>query len=207
MRPAASTCLRSLRLWMRSRIGCRWCRALGGGPVRLQGEYFSAKSLDALPKSIQQPRPPLILGGRGGRGACAWLPLGGGVQHGDVDRDGDRRPAARTRSGLRSGGPRPGEPAALDDRPARWRRPQGPVRPRARLLRWKDQGGVGDTVPATLSEKTITETVAATLELEQAGLNRIIGQHLLRGDLGDVALRAKRSSPCWPARFQASRWT
>src|ERR1700712_2243218 len=36
------------------------------GPFTFAGEHFSAKHLDALPKPVQQPRPPLILGGKGG---------------------------------------------------------------------------------------------------------------------------------------------
>ena len=36
------------------------------GPFSFEGVYYSAKDLDALPKPVQQPRPPLILGGKGG---------------------------------------------------------------------------------------------------------------------------------------------
>jgi len=36
------------------------------GPFSFEGEHFRAHELNALPKPIQQPRPPLILGGRGG---------------------------------------------------------------------------------------------------------------------------------------------
>jgi alkanesulfonate monooxygenase SsuD/methylene tetrahydromethanopterin reductase-like flavin-dependent oxidoreductase (luciferase family) len=38
----------------------------GPGPFSFEGKHFRAKDLDARPKPIQQPRPPLILGGRGG---------------------------------------------------------------------------------------------------------------------------------------------
>ena len=38
----------------------------GPGPFSFEGRYFRAQELDALPKPVQQPRPPLILGGRGG---------------------------------------------------------------------------------------------------------------------------------------------
>ena len=38
----------------------------GDGPISFDGRYYSARELDALPKPIQRPRPPLILGGRGG---------------------------------------------------------------------------------------------------------------------------------------------
>ena len=57
--------------------------------------------------------------------------LGRRVQHGDGDGGGDRRPAPAPRRGLREGGPRPGDPAALDDdRLAGRRRPRRTARPR-----------------------------------------------------------------------------
>ena len=49
-------------------------------------------NLDALPKPVQQPRLPLILGGKGGpRSLRLAAALRRRVQHGDVDRGGDRR--------------------------------------------------------------------------------------------------------------------
>ena len=36
------------------------------GPFSFEGEHYRAHELDARPKPVQQPHPPLILGGRGG---------------------------------------------------------------------------------------------------------------------------------------------
>src|SRR4051794_3793643 len=36
------------------------------GPFRFHGEHYAIEDLDALPKPIQQPHPPLLIGGSGG---------------------------------------------------------------------------------------------------------------------------------------------
>ena len=36
------------------------------GPFSFQGEHYTIEDLDALPKPVQQPHPPLLLGGSGG---------------------------------------------------------------------------------------------------------------------------------------------
>jgi alkanesulfonate monooxygenase SsuD/methylene tetrahydromethanopterin reductase-like flavin-dependent oxidoreductase (luciferase family) len=36
------------------------------GPFSFEGRHYAIKELDALPKPVQRPRPPLIVGGRGG---------------------------------------------------------------------------------------------------------------------------------------------
>jgi alkanesulfonate monooxygenase SsuD/methylene tetrahydromethanopterin reductase-like flavin-dependent oxidoreductase (luciferase family) len=38
----------------------------GDGPFSFSGEHYSVTDLDARPKPVQQPHPPLILGGRAG---------------------------------------------------------------------------------------------------------------------------------------------
>jgi F420-dependent oxidoreductase-like protein len=41
------------------------------GPFSVRGEHYEIEDLDALPKPIQQPHPPLLLGGSGGRRSIA----------------------------------------------------------------------------------------------------------------------------------------
>jgi F420-dependent oxidoreductase-like protein len=36
------------------------------GPFSFEGRHYSIKDLDALPKPVQRPRPPLMMGGSGG---------------------------------------------------------------------------------------------------------------------------------------------
>ena len=43
----------------------------GTGPFTFRGEHWSVEELDALPKPMQQPCPPLILGGMGGARSVA----------------------------------------------------------------------------------------------------------------------------------------
>jgi F420-dependent oxidoreductase-like protein len=46
-------------------------RQWGDGPVDFQGDHYRLEGLDALPKPIQQPHPNLIVGGSGGRRSIA----------------------------------------------------------------------------------------------------------------------------------------
>jgi F420-dependent oxidoreductase-like protein len=39
----------------------------GDGPFSFDGEHYTLESLDALPKPVQRPGPPLIMGGSGGK--------------------------------------------------------------------------------------------------------------------------------------------
>jgi F420-dependent oxidoreductase-like protein len=41
------------------------------GPFSFRGEYYTIEDLDALPKPVQQPHPPLLVGGSGGRRSLA----------------------------------------------------------------------------------------------------------------------------------------
>src|SRR4051794_5323401 len=41
------------------------------GPFSFRGEHYAIEDLDALPKPLQQPHPPLLVGGSGGRRSLA----------------------------------------------------------------------------------------------------------------------------------------
>src|SRR4051812_16858384 len=41
------------------------------GPFSFHGEHYEIEDLDALPKPVQQPHPPLLVGGSGGRRSLA----------------------------------------------------------------------------------------------------------------------------------------
>ena len=69
----------------------------------------------------------------------------------------------------------------------------------SRLSEWKGEGGDGEAFIAGLRESTILGTVEEAVEqlqeLEAAGLNRIMGQHLLHRDLEAVALMGREVAP------------
>jgi F420-dependent oxidoreductase-like protein len=171
------------------------------GPFSFEGEHFSAKDLDALPKPVQQPRPPLILGGRGGprslRLAARYADeyncvMATADEVADirarldqaceaVDRDPASLPLSMMTSWLVGA-----DAADLRDRAAR-------------LSEWKGEGGDGDAFLAGLRESairgTVSEAVEQLRELERAGLTRIMGQHLLHRDLAAVELLGRQVAP------------
>lgn len=171
------------------------------GPFTFDGEHFSAKDLDALPKPVQQPRPPLILGGRGGprslRLAASYADeyncvMATAAEVADIrkrldqaceaeDRDPANLPLSMMTTWLVG--------ADADD-----------LRDRAaRLSEWKGEGGDGDALLASLRESaiqgTVPEAIAQLQELEQAGLTRIMGQHLLHRDLAAIELMGRHVAP------------
>jgi F420-dependent oxidoreductase-like protein len=171
------------------------------GPFSFEGEHFSAKDLDALPKPVQQPRPPLILGGRGGprslRLAAGYADeyncvMATADEVADirarldqaceaVDRDPASLPLSMMTSWLVGA-----DAADLRDRAAR-------------LSEWKGEGGDGDAFLAGMRESaikgTVSEAVEQLRELERAGLTRIMGQHLLHRDLAAVELLGRQVAP------------
>jgi alkanesulfonate monooxygenase SsuD/methylene tetrahydromethanopterin reductase-like flavin-dependent oxidoreductase (luciferase family) len=172
----------------------------GPAPFSFEGEYFSAQELNALPKPVQRPLP-LILGGRGGprslRLAARYADeyntvMASAEEVADIRRRLDEACEAEER-----------DPASLPlsmmtgwlvgaDRDEL-------VGRASRLSQWKDQGDDGEAFIAGLRESTILGTVDEAIEqlreLEEAGLARIMGQHLLHRDLEAVALMGREVVP------------
>ena len=69
----------------------------------------------------------------------------------------------------------------------------------SRLAQWKGEGGDGEAFIAGQRESTILGTAEEAIEqlreLEDAGLTRIMGQHLLHRDLDAVALMGRQIAP------------
>jgi alkanesulfonate monooxygenase SsuD/methylene tetrahydromethanopterin reductase-like flavin-dependent oxidoreductase (luciferase family) len=69
----------------------------------------------------------------------------------------------------------------------------------SRLAQWKGEGEDGEAFIAGQRESTILGTVDEAIEqlreLEEAGLTRIMGQHLLHRDLDAVALMGREIAP------------
>jgi F420-dependent oxidoreductase-like protein len=171
------------------------------GPFSFDGEHFSAKELDALPKPVQQPRPPLILGGKGGPRSLRLAArhadeyntvMATAVEVAEIRKRLDEACEAEDR-----------DPATLPlsmmtgwlvgaDR-------EDLVDRASRLAQWKGEGDDGEAFLANLRESTITGTAPEAIEqlqeLEQAGLTRIMGQHLLHRDLAAVELMGTQITP------------
>ncbi|HEV7564174.1 MAG TPA: TIGR03560 family F420-dependent LLM class oxidoreductase [Solirubrobacterales bacterium] len=171
------------------------------GPFSFDGEHFSAKELDALPKPVQQPRPPLILGGKGGPRSLRLA-----ARHADEYNTvmATAAEVAEIRKRLDEACEAEGrDPATLPlsmmtgwlvgaDR-------EDLVDRASRLAQWKGDGDDGDAFLANLRESTITGTAPEAIEqlqeLEQAGLTRIMGQHLLHRDLAAIELMGTQITP------------
>ena len=171
------------------------------GPFRFDGEHFSAKDLDALPKPVQQPRPPLILGGKGGPRSLR-LAARYADEYNTVMSTADE--IAAVRQGLdRACEAEDRDPASLPlSMMTGWLvgADADDVRDRAsRLARWKGEGDDGDAFLAGQRESTIKGTVPEAIEqlreLEGAGLTRIMGQHLLHRDLDAIELMGRQIGP------------
>ncbi len=171
------------------------------GPFSLEGRYYSAKDVDALPKPVQQPRPPLILGGKGGPRSLRLAALyadeyntvmSTAEEIADVRKRLDEACEAEGR-----------DPAGLPlSMMTGWlvAADHEELRDRAgRLSEWKGGDGDGDAFLADLRKGTIHGTVPEALEqlsaLEQAGLTRLMAQHLLHRDLDAIELIGRAVNP------------
>lgn len=171
------------------------------GRFDFNGKYFSARQLEALPKPVQKPRPPLILGGRGGdrslRLAAKYADEYNTVMAtaGEVRDIRERLDAACEAEGR--------DPAELPlSVMTGWivGADRDELRARAaRLSEWRGEGGDGDAYLAALPDSTIKGTVAEAVEqlraLEEAGLSRVMAQHLLHRDLDAVAVMGREVAP------------
>jgi F420-dependent oxidoreductase-like protein len=171
------------------------------GPFNYEGRHYRAKNLDALPKPMQQPRLPLILGGKGGprslRLAVALADeyntvMSTAEEIADVRKRLDEACEAADRDpktlplSMMTGWLVGADDAELRDRASR-------------LAQWKGEGDDGDAFLAALRPSTIKGTTPEAIEqlreLEAAGLTRIMGQQLLHRDLDAIELLGREIVP------------
>jgi F420-dependent oxidoreductase-like protein len=171
------------------------------GAFNYEGRHYRAKNLDAMPKPMQQPRLPLILGGKGGprslRLAAALADeyntvMSTAEEIADVRKRLDQACEAAERDpktlplSMMTGWLVGADEAELRDRASR-------------LAQWKGEGEDGDAFLAGLRESTIKGTTEEAIEqlreLEAAGLTRIMGQHLLHRDLDAIELMGQEIAP------------
>ena len=174
-------------------------RSWGDEPFSFHGEHYRIDELDALPKPVQRPHPPLLVGGQAGRRsvelAARWADEYNTVSA-SIDELKARRAAfaeAWARAGRDAGELRFSAlvttVVGADERE---------FRDRARLLAERR----GQNVEALLRGVrdsgvvgTVEQAAERLRELERAGLDRVMLQHLLHDDLDAVALIGRELIP------------
>lgn len=169
------------------------------GAFSSDGPRYPVRDLDALPKPVQRPRPPLLLGGRGGPRSVAL-----GARHADeyntVHKTVDE--CAEVRAALDAACAEAGrEPIPLslmtgvvvgedrDDLLGR-ARSLGDLSGDAR-----DAEAMLDAIPDSWIVGTADEAVEQLRALADVGVERVMLQHLVHRDLDTVALIGGRLAP------------
>ncbi len=172
----------------------------GEGPFSFDGAHYRAHELDARPKPVQQPLP-LILGAKGGRRSLRIGARWAG-EYNTVMATAEE--IAEIRKRLDEACEKEGrDPATLPlSMMTGWLvgADRDELLDRAsRLSRWKGEDGDGEAFIAGLRPSTILGTTEEAIEqlreLQEAGLTRIMGQHLLHRDLDAVALMGREIAP------------
>jgi F420-dependent oxidoreductase-like protein len=162
------------------------------GAFSFAGEHFRIEDLDAQPKPVQRPRPPLIVGGSGGprslRLAVRWAsgyntvflgPEGMADLRGRLDAECEKqgRDPGTLPLSVMTGWIVGGTREEVVDRASR-------------LARWKGQGDDGEKFLAEQRDAVITGTVEEAVEqlraLHEAGCARVMAQHLLHRDTAAI---------------------
>jgi F420-dependent oxidoreductase-like protein len=158
------------------------------GPFSFKGRHYEIEDLDALPKPVQQPHPRLIVGGRGGRKtiepAAKWADeyntFSASVE--DISERRRRFAEAWEREGR--------DPADVR------------FSAMVTILVGSDEAQVREFasgLPPDLRDNGVMGTpdqvVERLLELEDAGLDRVMLQHLRHDDLETVELIGREVIP------------
>ncbi len=164
-----------------------------------RGEHYEIADLDARPKPVQRPRPPIVVGGRGGRRSLAlaaqWADEYNTLSA-SVDEIRQRRDAfaaawedaGRDRDAFRFSA-MVGILVGADDAELRERA--------ARLGEWqgREPDDVLDSLRATGVVGTVDEAAEQLRALEAAGAQRVMLQHLLHDDIDTVELIGRELIP------------
>jgi F420-dependent oxidoreductase-like protein len=169
------------------------------GPFSFEGRRYRVRDLDALPKPLQRPRPNLILGGSGGPRSLALA-----ARHADEYNWGFKTAAqcAELRRDLdaacREAGRDPIPLSLMTGWLAGEHRAE--LLDRAgRLAEWRGHdGGAEDflrNLPDAWLAGTLDELTARLGELAEAGVERVMLQHLLHRDLDAVEQIGRSVAP------------
>jgi F420-dependent oxidoreductase-like protein len=169
----------------------------GQEPFTFDGEHYRLQELDARPKPVQHPHPPLIMGGNAGPRSARMA-----AQYADeyntvfptVEEVRERRGrihAACAEAGreLLPFSVMTGVLVAAD---------QSELRRRAERLAAKmggDPTGLLDDPPSGWIVGTVDQAAEQLLALREAGVDRVMCQHLVHADLEMVALIGEQLGP------------
>jgi F420-dependent oxidoreductase-like protein len=164
-------------------------------PFSFAGEHYTLRDLDAQPRPVQQPHPPLIMGGSAGRRSVALA-----ARYADeyntpfptLDDVRVRREAVRRACQQVGRDPLPfsimtGVVVGADEAELRDRA--------ARLTERTGLPDVASEPPAGWIVGTADRAVEQLAALRDAGVSRVLCQHLLHDDLDAVALIGDRLAP------------
>jgi F420-dependent oxidoreductase-like protein len=161
------------------------------------GRYYRLEACRALPKPVQRPRPPLIVGGSGGRGTIEPA-VGFADEYNTFFADVDTCAARRRK---------------LDDACERAGRDPASIRfslmttcvvgadeaelgQRLRALGERSSGfRDADDLPSAVIAGTVERVVDRLRELEAAGVQRVMLQHLVHDDVDMVRLLGAEVAP------------
>jgi alkanesulfonate monooxygenase SsuD/methylene tetrahydromethanopterin reductase-like flavin-dependent oxidoreductase (luciferase family) len=159
--------------------------AWGPGPLSFAGEHYRLQDLDARPKPVQEPHPPLIVGGSGGarsvRLAAAYADEYN-TPFATVEQARERKQRLEEACERAGREPMPfslmtsaligADRSEVDDR----------VRRRA-----EKEGGDGSAWPETGLVGTLDDAAEQLSAFAEAGVSRVMCQHLVHDDLDMVA--------------------
>jgi F420-dependent oxidoreductase-like protein len=167
------------------------------GPFSFDGAHYKLDALDARPKPLQQPHPPLIMGGSAGpRSAALAARFADEYNTPFPTLEDIRERKARIDQACQAAGRDPIPFSVMTGVLLGSDRDE--LRARAGRLAEK-MGGDGDALADSPPPGWIVGTVEEATEqlsaLREAGVSRVMCQHLLHDDLDAVALLGERLAP------------
>jgi F420-dependent oxidoreductase-like protein len=167
----------------------------GDGPFSFQGKYYTLKDLDARPRPVQRPHPPLILGGSAGPRA-ARLAARFADEYNTVmptlEQIVERR-AAIVAACERAG--REPIPFTVMTTAVIGSGPADLQRKAEALAAWRGEPVDLPAESETWIAGTVDQVVARLRRYEEAGVERIYLQHLVHRDLDTVELIGRELVP------------
>jgi F420-dependent oxidoreductase-like protein len=150
------------------------------GPFSFKGKHYEIDELDALPKPVQKPHPTLIVGGRGGRGtiepAARWAD--------------EYNTFSASVEDIRSRRARFAEAWEREGRDPSTLRFSAMV-----TLAVDGESGLPPELRGNAVTGTVEQVIERLLELQDAGLDRVMLQHLRHDDLETVELIGREVIP------------
>jgi F420-dependent oxidoreductase-like protein len=174
-------------------------RSFADKPFSFQGEHYEIEDLDARPKPLQRPRPPIIVGGSAGRRSLALAARWADEYNtfsasvGEIGQRRDAFAAAWAAAGRDPDALRFSAMASIVVGAD-----QAELRDRVAMLAdWqgRDSAEVLESLRATGVVGTVDEAAERLRELEAAGAQRVMLQHLVHQDIESVELIGRELIP------------